>query len=76
VLTVHTVLQDKVADVTRPQQQDVTAADTQARAAALLAASGRPDAPHRVCADPSGRLAGLPISMRRLVSCKACFSDN
>jgi len=42
--------------------------EAEARIAALLAASGQADAPHRVCADPTGRLAGLPTSRRRIVS--------
>lgn len=44
------------------------AVESEGRMGALLAASGQPDAPHRVCADPSGRLAGLPTTRRRLVS--------
>lgn len=45
------------------------------RAAALLAAAAATGqtqsaaAPHRTCADPSGRLTGLPTTRRRLVSC-------
>jgi hypothetical protein len=50
------------------------AAESEGRMAALLAASGQPGVPHRVCADPSGRLAGLPTTRRHLVGPSKAFA--
>lgn len=56
-------------------------AESAGRVAAMLAeaaaaAARDDDAPHRVCADPSGKLAGLPTSKRHLVRLVASAQDS
>jgi hypothetical protein len=64
---VLTVLDTSGQHVPEQCVQLLRAAEADQHMAAVLAVSGRPSSPHRVCADPSGRLAGLPTSKRHLV---------